>query len=256
MSESLVSLRDVDLGYRRHLVLQGIRLDVTDGDFLGIVGPNGAGKSTLLRAILGLLPPLRGKVEYCGGKEAMRFGYVPQREAVDSVFPMTALEMVLLGRDALAGPLRWPGKAGRAKAMQALAHVGIVHLAARRFRDLSGGQMQRVLIARALAAEPRILLLDEPTNGMDLESEHALMELVASLHDQDGLTVIMVSHLLNVVVNYVKNLVLVDRSNFLAGPVDRVLTEENLGKMYRVGVSIGTVDGRRVVLPCRATHTT
>jgi ABC-type Mn2+/Zn2+ transport system ATPase subunit len=129
--------------------------------------------------------------------------------------------------------------------------VGIVDLAQRRFRDLSGGQQQRVLIARALALEPKILLLDEPTNGMDLDSEHALMELVASLHVRDRLTVIMVSHLLNVVVNYVRSLALVDRAFFLAGPLEVVLTKANLERMYGTGVTLGVLDGRRVVLPSR-----
>ncbi len=254
MGEPIVRLDGVDLGYGSRAVLKDVHLDVGEADFLGIVGPNGAGKTTLLRTILGLLHPVRGRVDYRGGRAAIRFGYVPQRETVDAVFPISALEMVLLNRAAIKGALRPIGKADRGKAMESLEHVGIAHLADKRFRDLSGGQMQRVLIARALAAEPRVLLLDEPTNGMDLESEHSLMELVRSLHDSDGLTVIMVSHLLNVVVNYVKQIVLVDREHFIAGPIDSVLTEANLERMYGVGVTIARVDDRRVVMPCREEH--
>ncbi len=254
MPEPLISIHDADLGYGGKPVLRAANLAVAEGDFLGIVGPNGAGKSTLLKGILGLILPLRGDVTVRAGRRNVRFGYVPQREEADTVFPITSLEMVLMGRNALSGPLRWPGRRGRNDALQALDHVGIAHLADRRFRDLSGGQQQRVLIARALAVEPRILVLDEPTNGMDLESEHALMELVRAFHDRDGLTVIMVSHVLNVVVNYVRSLVLVDRDMFLAGPIDEILTEKNLERMYGTGVTIGTLDGRRVVLPCRRDH--
>jgi ABC-type Mn2+/Zn2+ transport system ATPase subunit len=251
VSATQVSLRGVDLRYGRRPVLLGVDLTIREGDFLGIVGPNGCGKTTLFRGILGLLRPSRGSVSYSATRREMRFGYVPQRESIDPVFPMTAGEIVLLGRAAVLGPLRRPGAADRAAVTRALGHVGIADLADAPFRSLSGGQQQRVLIARALAADPRILLLDEPTNGMDLESEHALMELIAALHDEQGLTVVLVSHLLNVVVNYVKSLVLMDGERLLAGPLEEVLTEENLQRLYPSGASLTRVGGRRVVLAGR-----
>jgi ABC-type Mn2+/Zn2+ transport system ATPase subunit len=250
-SRPLVTLAGVDLRYGRRSVLQGIDLTIREGDFLGIVGPNGAGKSTLLKALLGLLAPSSGTLTCAGPRRAMRFGYVPQRESIDPVFPMTPGELVLLGRSAVVGALRWPGRADREAVASALRHVGIEHLADVPFRRLSGGQQQRVLIARALVVDPRILLLDEPTNGMDLESEHALMELIASFHREQGLTVVLVSHLLNVVVNYVKSLVLMDGERLLAGPLDEVLTEKNLQQLYPSGVTLARVSGRRVVLAGR-----
>jgi ABC-type Mn2+/Zn2+ transport system ATPase subunit len=246
-----VTLRGVDLGYGRRPVLRGIDLEIREGDFLGIVGPNGAGKTTLFKGILGLLRAMRGSIDYARPHRDLRFGYVPQREAVDPVFPMTAFELVLLGRSATLGAFRRPAEADREAARRALRHVGIEALASAPFRSLSGGQQQRVLIARALALEPRVLLLDEPTNGMDLESEHALMELVAALHRDEGITVILVSHLLNVVVNYVHSLVLMDGTRFLAGTLEEVLTEENLTRLYPSGATLGTVGGRRVVLAGR-----
>jgi ABC-type Mn2+/Zn2+ transport system ATPase subunit len=249
VSDPLVRLWDVDLGYGRRPVLRNVRLDVAEGSFLGIVGPNGGGKSTLLKGILGLLPPQRGRIVWREERRSMRFGYVPQRETVDAVFPITALEVALMGHTARSGWLTGARHEGRAEALRALAHVGIAELAGRRFRDLSGGQQQRVLIARALAASPRVLLLDEPTNGMDLGSEHALMELIAGLHREQRLTVVMVSHLLNVVINYVRELVLVGREAFISGPLDEVLTPENLGRVYGTGVTLQTVEGRRIVLP-------
>jgi manganese/zinc/iron transport system ATP- binding protein len=249
---TIVRLRDVELAYTRRPVLRDVQLEIREGDFLGIVGPNGAGKSTLVKGILGLMPARRGRVEYQGDRRALRFGYVPQRETLESLFfPLTAFELVLMGRYPLCGPLRWPGRRGRDAAQRALEHVGVADLAGRRLADLSGGQLQRVLLARALALEPRVLVLDEPTNGMDLESEHALMELIAELH-VSGLTVIMISHLLNVVLNYVRSLVLMGDSTFASGPIDDVLTPENLRRLYGTEVGIHAVDGRRVVLPGRS----
>jgi len=254
LSEPLVSVRDADLGYGRRPVLRGVRLEIREGEFLGIVGPNGAGKSTLLKTILGLLRPMRGEVACRGGRRSLRFGYVPQRETVDTVFPVTALELAMTGRHALEGPLSWPGRDGRKRAMESLDRVGMADRANILLRDLSGGQLQRVLIARALCLEPRVLVLDEPTNGMDLESEHALMELIAALHAQRALTVVMVSHLLNVVVNYVRSLALLGGPGVISGPISEVLTVENLERLYGTKVTLGELDGRRVVLPCRERH--
>jgi ABC-type Mn2+/Zn2+ transport system ATPase subunit len=256
LSRPLISLEDAALGYGRRPVLEHVDLNVGDGDFLGIVGPNGAGKSTLLKSMLGLLPVLDGAVTYGEPRRALRFGYVPQREAIDTAFPVTAFEVAAMGRYPLLGPFRRLGDADRAACRGALERVGLGNRADVRFRDLSGGQQQRVLIARALALEPPVLVLDEPTIGMDLESEHALMELVANLHARGRLTVILVSHLLNVVVNYVRSLVIVDRNRFLGGPVEEVLTRENLRSVYGTEVFLGTLDGRRVVLPCRGHHET
>ena len=253
-AEPLVRVRDADLGYGRRPVLRGVRLEIRGGEFLGIVGPNGAGKTTLLRAILGLLRPIRGEVVLGEGGRALRFGYVPQRETVDVVFPVTAIELVMMGRHAVSGPLRWPGRRDRERAGAALEQVGMAAHAERLLRDLSGGQLQRVLIARALALEPEVLVLDEPTNGMDLESEHALMELIARFHARSGMTVVMVSHLLNVVVNYVRSLALLGPSGILSGPLEEVLTRENLERLYGTGVTLSVVDGRRVVLPCHECH--
>src|SRR2546425_1241090 len=161
----LIQFDKVDLGYGRRRVLTAIEFDVISGDFLGIVGPNGAGKTTLLKAILGLLKPMAGIVERPA--EGLRIGYVPQRESVDTLFPLTVLDIVLMGRYTRLGPFGRPGKADRAEAMASLEHVGITNLAHRPYPNLSGGQKQRTLIARALVGDPNLLILDEPTNGMD-----------------------------------------------------------------------------------------
>jgi ABC-type Mn2+/Zn2+ transport system ATPase subunit len=248
MSRALVTLDDVDLGHGRTAVATHVHLVLREGEILGIVGPNGSGKTTLLRTLLGLTPPLRGQVEYGVARRALRFGYVPQRETMDTVFPLTALDVVLLGRYAIERTLRLSRAAACERAREALALVGAEPLAERLFRDLSGGQQQRVLVARALAVEPRVLLLDEPTNGLDLDAEQALVELIAALHRRQGLTIVIVSHVLNVVVNVVESLALMTRGSVLAGPLDAVLTPQNLERVYGGGVVLAEVDGRRIVL--------
>jgi ABC-type Mn2+/Zn2+ transport system ATPase subunit len=245
----LIEFENVDLGYGRRRVLQGVNLDVVPGDFLGIVGPNGAGKTTLLKAILGLIGPMAGRISRAS--EGLRVGYVPQRESVDTLFPLTVLDIVLMGRYTRVGWFRWPGQADRDAAMAALDHVGIADLARRSYPNLSGGQKQRALIARALAGNPNLLILDEPTNGMDLASERAIMELVCRLHDDDDLTVLMVSHLLNTVVNYARRIAIVGEGVLREGDVATMVTPPELSGLYGIDVHVGTVDDRLVVLPGR-----
>lgn len=243
----LVALEKADLGYSNRPVLTGVDLNIWEGDFLGIVGPNGAGKTTLLKVILGLLPPLSGKV--MRPTEELRIGYVPQRESVDTLFPLTVLDIVLMGRYARLGAFARPGRIDRKAAMRALEHVGIAELAQRPYSDLSGGQKQRTLIARALVGEPNLLILDEPTNGMDLVGERAIMELVRHLHDEDRITVLMVSHLLNTVVNYAHRIAIVGEGTLREGTVKEMVTSERLADLYKMDVQVVRVGSRLVVLP-------
>jgi len=247
---TLFLLEEADLGYGGRAVLQGIDFAVAQGDFLGIVGPNGAGKTTLLKAVLGLLRPLRGRVARPRG--GLRIGYVPQQETVDTLFPLTVLDIVLMGAYGQLGAIGRPGQRQRDDAERALEHVGIGGLARRRYASLSGGQKQRALIARALAARPELLVLDEPTNGMDLASEQAIMELIRGLHDQDRITVLMVSHLLNTVVNYARRIAIVGEGTLREGSVEEMVTPENLESLYGTKVEVARVAGRLVVLPAGA----
>ncbi|MBI3770636.1 MAG: metal ABC transporter ATP-binding protein [Deltaproteobacteria bacterium] len=236
----------VTLGYGRRTVLRDVELSVAAGDFLGIVGPNGAGKTTLLKALLGTLTPIRGTIRI--PERGLVFGYVPQRQAVDETFPLTVREMILMGRFARIGLFRRPRREDHAFVVEAAEHVAIADLLDRRYRTLSGGQKQRTLIARALAAQPTILVLDEPTNGMDLPAENAIMELVRRLHVADRLTVVMVSHLLNVVASYVARLAIVGGGRLEVGPVATMLTGERLTALYGTPVRVHHVDGAAVVL--------
>jgi ABC-type Mn2+/Zn2+ transport system ATPase subunit len=243
--DEIVAFDGVDLGYGRVRVLTGLHLTLATGDNLAIVGPNGSGKTTLLKALLGILRPLQGQVRR---KAGVRFGYVPQRQFVDEAFPFSALEIALMGRYPLLGVFARPTAKDREFVRGCLDHVGIADLAPRAYRELSGGQKQRVLIARALAGQPAVLVLDEPTNDMDIASEFAIMELVKRLRTADGLTVVMVSHLLNVVANYADRLVILADGTRITGQLEEVLSSENLSALYGMDVHVGMSAGQRVVV--------
>jgi len=244
--QELVSFTEVSLAYGRRPVLSGLTFALHQGDYVGIVGPNGAGKTTLLRALLGLLRPRSGRIEMpC---RPLRCGYVPQLQTVDEIFPLTVLEIVLMGRYGRLGPCRRPRPADRGVALAALEEVGIADLAGQLYRDLSGGQRQRTLMARALACDPDLLVLDEPTNDMDLAGEHATMALVDRLQAERQLTVVMVSHYLNVVVNHVRLLALLGNGDFRLLPTEQVLEAGHLQKLYGMPIEVAEVRGRRVVV--------
>ena len=245
---ALITFDHATLGYGRRVVLSDISFEIPAGDFLGLVGPNGAGKTTILRAILGSLEPLQGAVIKA---EGLRFGYVPQLDSVDYGFPLKVLDVVMMGRYDRIGLLRRPSKVDRDLARDALEHVGIDHLANQQMNALSGGQKQRVLIARALVGEPNVLVLDEPTNGMDLVSTTQILGLVRELHDRDNLTVLMVSHALNEVVNYVSRIALVVERGFRVGPVAEIMTEDTLTQMYGIPVDVDEMHGHRIVVARR-----
>jgi len=249
MDHPLIVFQNASLGYGRKVILQDVSFEIFDGDYLGMVGPNGAGKTTILRAILGTLSPIKGEVRVIPkGSSPIRFGYVPQRDAIDSFLPYTAEEVVTMGRYKDIGVLRRPRTEDRRIVQESLEHVRVAEIRSRRFNDLSGGQKQRVLIARALAAKPDVLVLDEPTNGMDLSSRVSILDLITSLHSNDGLTVIMVSHLLDDVANHVRRIAIVEQEFFRVGTVQEVLTGDNLTAMYRMPVRVEHLGKSTVIL--------
>jgi ABC-type Mn2+/Zn2+ transport system ATPase subunit len=190
----LIRLDDVSLGYAGQPVLAHVTLTVERGEYLALLGPNGAGKTTLLRGMLGLVPVLAGRIELGFDAAASPPGYVPQRDQLDPIFPLSVFEVVLMGTYAKLPPLRPVGRALRAVAARCLELVGLHELRDRPFWALSGGQKQRVLIARALAVQPQILLLDEPTAGVDAAAELAITDLLAELNRREGLTIVLVTH--------------------------------------------------------------
>lgn len=249
--EKKVKLLDFDgasLGYGSRVVLRDLSFAIYDGDFLGIVGPNGAGKTTLLRALLGLLSPMAGSVTWTTASGSRpHIGYVPQRQVLDPIYPLKVVDVVLMGLYGEIGVARRPGREHVAATERALERAAILPLRDEIFRSLSGGQQQRALIARALVSEPPVLVLDEPTNDMDLAGEHSTMEFLRDLHGREGKTIVMVSHLLNVVTNYADRLAVIAGGELRHGPVDEMLTDEHLSAIYGVSVMVRAVDGLRVV---------
>jgi manganese/zinc/iron transport system ATP- binding protein len=178
----------------------------------------------------------------------LTISYVPQRDRIDAILPITALEVALMGRVARAGPLQRVHQADRDAARRALAMLGAESLSHQLFRDLSGGQQQRVLLARALAVDADLLVLDEPTAGMDAASEAAVLELLRTLNRIKGVTVLIVTHLLPIVLNLATSIMLLGTRTLLHGTVDEVLREERLSELYGVPVYLGIVAGQRTLV--------
>jgi len=246
-SETLVRLQGATLGYGRRVVLRDVNLFVPRGGFFGIIGPNGSGKTTLLRALLGLRKPASGTMDYPAGRP--RLGYVQQRQFIDELFPLTVAEIVLMGRAGRAGPFRRFRPEDREAAREAMETLDVHRLQELPFRHLSGGQKQRCLIARALASEPELLVLDEPTNDMDIAGEERILRLISRIHEERGITVLMVSHLLNVVLNFAGHLALLRDGRLSEGTVEEMVTAERMSAFFGIPVYVERVGGRRVVVP-------
>jgi manganese/zinc/iron transport system ATP- binding protein len=236
----ILDVHDVTVAYHRKPVLWDIDLVIEQPSLVGIVGPNGAGKSTLIKAILGLVPLASGYVKVFGQAVADvrgRIGYVPQRESVDWDFPVSALDVVLMGTYGQLGWFRRPGRKQRTWALDCLAHVGMADCAARQIGQLSGGQRQRVFLARALAQRADIYFMDEPMAGVDAATEQVVVSLLKELRTQSK-TVLVVHHDLRTVTSYFEHLVLLNMGLIASGPAQSVFTPQNLRKTYGGRLSI------------------
>lgn len=229
-----LEIHDMTVAYRRKPVLWDIDLEVPEHKLVGIVGPNGAGKSTLIKAILGLVPVASGKVEIYGKPYRTQrriVGYVPQRESVDWDFPVTALDVVLMGTYGKLGWFRRPGRRERDLARECLAQVELADFADRQIRQLSGGQQQRVFLARALAQDARVYFMDEPFAGVDAATESAILRLLQTLRSA-GKTVFVVHHDLQTTADYFDWVILLNMRLLACGPVQTTFTHDNLQKTY------------------------
>jgi iron complex transport system ATP-binding protein len=239
-------------------VLRDVNLQVAPGEILALIGPNGAGKSTLIRALSGVIKTQQGNVRFnqrdltglSNGERARILGVVPQAQPLGGAFSVE--QTVLLGRTA---HMNWLGQAKNYDhdiARWAMAKTGIEHLAQRRNAELSGGEQQRVLLARALAQQTPVLLLDEPTNHLDLQHQIKFLGLIRELTEQEKLTVLIALHNLNQVAIYADRIaLLVDGRLVAQGVAADVLTEENLFAAYQTRVQIvkDTGDGFPIILP-------
>jgi len=208
-------LRAVELrvGYDKRGILPPITATIAPGELWAVIGPNGAGKSTFVRTLLGLQPPVAGRVECAPG---LRMSYVPQQSALDTIFPISVAEFVLMGRQAPGQFVGLSSRADRDVARAALEEVDAADLARRQLRDLSGGQRQRVLIARAIASRAALFVLDEPTSALDIAAEQQVMELIGALRARHDTAVVMVTHLVEDGLERADRALLLDRDHDVA----------------------------------------
>lgn len=242
----MVKLTDVSFQYEEKVVLDHVAFSLERGDFVGIVGPNGSGKSTLMKLILGLLTPTKGTVELFGqplGKfrEWSRIGYVAQQVAHGAGgFPATVREVVASGLVAKVGLFRRLNARHHEKVRDAVERVGLIEKLDKRIGSLSGGQLQRVFIARALVAEPELLILDEPTVGVDQESIEQFYSLLRSLKEENGLTMMIVSHDVGVMTQWVNKVACVQKNIHFHGTAHEFAHnhEQILQQMYGDSVKL------------------
>jgi len=246
-----LDIKNVSVAYNATMALRELTFQVPHGARVAIVGPNGAGKSTLFKVLVGLLPLAEGEILIHGsplGHHQDCVAYLPQREDVDWRFPVTVMDVVLMGR---YGRLKWlarPTRADRAVASHSLAQMGIAELADRPIGDLSGGQQQRVFLARALAQEPHIFLMDEPFTGVDATTQEATLLLLDHLHERQ-VTVLISTHDLNLASTRFSTVLLLNRRLIAYGAPGEVLRQENLARAFGSSLLV-TQDGTILVDDC------
>jgi len=249
----MISIRQLDFAYGNRQILHQVDFDVASGELVSVLGMNGSGKSTLLRCINGLLQPSRGEVEINGRPTsslsrqelARTIGYLPQNsQPVDC----TVFEAVLIGRKPHLG---WQvNDTDLAETSRILSLTGLSDYADRSTLQLSGGELQRVAIARTLAQQPSVLLLDEPVNHLDIRSQIDVMDLIRTLTLQLGIATIAVMHDLNMALRFSDRFVLMREGRLLAAGGQEVMTAENIRETYHLQVLVQTVNGLPLVIPC------
>jgi len=233
--DPIVHLAGVSCGYEDKSVFSNLHLSIPQGLYTGIVGPSGSGKTTLLKVILGVAGATVGTVTVAGqrvnGRTVRGVGYVPQLETVNWNFPVTVEQVVLMGRHRETGWLPWPSREERRVALDLLEHLGIHQYAHRQIRALSGGEQQRVFLARALIGRPSLLVLDEPTSGVDLKTQHQILHLLSELN-RDGVTIILTTHDLNSVARHLPWVICFNRGLIAQGDPQEIFTSELLSRTY------------------------
>lgn len=240
--KTTVKVKNLTVGYNDEPVLKDVSFEIEKGSITAVIGPNGAGKTTLLKAMLGLIPVREGKIEIMGieHEKACRHisghhldcphpTYVPQRYSFDKTFPITVKEFIGLA-------LR-PGL-DKKDAQNALKEIGMLKHKDKLMGELSGGQVQRVLIARAILGDPEIIFLDEPEVGIDIGGEMTFYELIRHLNTEHGTTCVLISHEIDVVYKYADQVICLNKKMLCQGVPDKVLTPQTMKKLY--GEEVGT----------------
>jgi zinc/manganese transport system ATP-binding protein len=242
-----------NVGFRRgeRSVLGRVTFEIRAGEFVGVIGGNGAGKSTLLQLTLGLLAPTSGEIRVFGqapGATRGTLGYVPQRLDLDPDLPLRARDFVALGVDGARFGLPLPNAARRARVAASLADVGASSFADEPVGRLSGGEQQRLAIAQAIVGQPRLLLLDEPLANLDIDGAAEIVELVARLARERGLTVLLVAHDVNPLVRVMNRILYLADGRAAIGTVDEIVNEDTLSRLYDRPVDVLRVRGRVIVV--------
>ncbi len=227
---ALLTCQDLSVGYDGKAVLGPLNFSVNAGEYLSIVGENGAGKSTLMKTLLGLQPPVAGKILTDEEFSHREIGYLPQQTAVQKDFPASVREIVLSGCQGRCGFRPFYNAEEIARAVGAMEEMQIDDLASRCYRELSGGQQQRVLLARALCATRKMLLLDEPTSGLDPKVTEEMYTLIERLNKKDGITVIMISHDIRAALRYADRILHIGKRVFYGTPEDYLKSPD--GKLF------------------------
>lgn len=246
-----IEFRDVRLALGGRVVLAGVSLDIAAREFVGVLGPNGAGKTTLMRAVLGLVPPIRGTIRVLGqpasrGNPAV--GYMPQIRAAVASMRLSGWDFVASVLDGHRLGLPFPDKKGRAEVDRALDLVGARALAARPLAEISGGERQRLLLAQALIGRPRLLLLDEPLISLDPYHQRGVVELAKSLQTELGIAVLFSAHELNSILGVLDRVLYLGRGQAALGPIDEVITGPVLSRLYGSEIDLVRLKGRIFVV--------
>jgi ABC-type Mn2+/Zn2+ transport system ATPase subunit len=253
--DSMIELNDINVRKSKGFLLDGISLSVPPNDFVGIIGPNGAGKTTLLNVIAGF-ERFEGSLRLFGRSETwsrsrqtrLRIGYVPQLFQIDPAFPILALEAVMTGAIGRVGLFRGPGKEQREKAMRLMDMMRVAHLSESPLGQLSGGERQKVSLARAILQSPEILLMDEPTAGLDIAVQKEVLNLVDEIHKMRAMTILFVTHDFNLIPSAMRRVVLLDHGKMLMdGDINTALSGAALSRLFQYPLVCFERNGRRFV---------
>ncbi len=244
--KDLIQFKNVNVMLNGISILENINLKIPKDSWIAIIGPNGAGKTTLLLALLKQIPFI-GEIVFASSNppQNLKIGYVPQRFNMDRAMPITVIEFLIMSSQKMPLWLRMFHK-HKLYALSLLDMVGIKHLANRKVGELSGGEMQRLLLALALQYEPQLLILDEPTSGIDIAGERMFCELIQSLRDKFKFTVLMVSHDLGMIMHHASYAILLNKTVIAEGHPNEVITQKNLLSLF--GIHLGIADKQSIKL--------
>jgi ABC-type Mn2+/Zn2+ transport system ATPase subunit len=236
MNEALITLDNLSIGYNGQPVLSGISVSIACASFTAILGANGSGKSTLLKTLLGLLPPLAGRIDTASSTDApLVFGYVPQSNQFDPIYLLTGFDVALMGTYGRVRPGRFIPSSERAFTRECLQVVGAEEFAHQRFAKLSGGQKQRVLIARALVTRPDVLVLDEPTAGVDITATRAVLEFISQIRQEKQITILLATHDFTVVRHHAQQVLWFHQGKMHHGTAAELLNLKSLAEIFELG---------------------